>query len=820
MFPCRKVKLYARFLFTLSTLFLLTQTAAAAPDSDGVAPRAIGKWSSSGPELGAEAMAVAVDPSRPHVVYAGTLRGVYKSTDSGLSWSPARAGMGELEVAALAIDPTNTNVVYAGTINNIGSPTSGVFKSTDAGGSWNVVNTGMFGTSINALAVDPVNSNNVYAGTSFGAGIYKSSNGGASWSLASNGVAGPNSIYALVINPTNPRIVYAGVGIQFGRGVYKSIDGGANWVLSSRGLPPNDIISLAIDPEEPSTLYAGTQNGGLYKSTDAAANWQAANTGLPASSVVTSLAVVPAEPSVVYAALNFRGVFRSTDRGGNWNNFSDGLPDTFLGTLATDQSGRSIYVGTGKGIFDYEFCNYAVYPMLRPFGAASGAGKVTVVTAGPCGWTAASNVPWLTVTAGGSGNGVGRIEYAVAANETSATRAGTISIGGQTFTITQTAAATTPTVQFSAPTYAVAENALPGVPAITVTRNGDTAGAVTVEYATVDDPASIPCSPQQTAQRGIAYARCDYATTIDKLTFAPGETTKTFNVPLFNDTHVEGNETFQVRLLSAQGATLSPLNSATVSITDDDTATATPNPIFTVPFFVRQQYLDFLSREPEADEPWSKVLHDCPNINNSNPNSLSAGCDRVAVSAAFFGSPEFRLKGLFVFLLHRLSFNRLPEYEEFAAGMRQVTGGTGEELIAKRFDLADEWVTHTVFRSLYDGLSNAAFIDTLLGNVHATLSTPDPLSGVTRNSLVADLDAGRKTRADVLRLIADSQEVVGLEYNNAFVAVQYYGYLRRKPETSGYNAWLDAIGRRGESFRTMVNGFVNSTEYKLRFGNP
>ncbi|MCA1568181.1 MAG: DUF4214 domain-containing protein [Acidobacteria bacterium] len=804
----------------MSTLFLLTQTAAGVPGSDRVAPQAIGRWSSSGPELGAEAMAVAVDPSRPHVVYAGTLRGVYKSTDSGLSWSPAREGLGELEVAALAIDPTNTNVIYAGTINNIGSPNSGVFKSTDAGGSWNVMNTGMRGTSINVLAVDPVNSNNVYAGTSFGAGIYKSTNGGASWNLASNGVGGPNSIYALVINPTNPQIVYAGVGLQLGRGVYKSIDGGANWVLSSRGLPPNDILALALDPIDTNTLYAGTMNGGIYKSTDAAANWQAANAGLPASAYVTSLAVVPAEPNVVYAALNFRGVFRSTDRGVNWNSFSDGLPDTFLGALATDPSGRSIYVGTGKGVFDYEFCNYSIYPMLRPFGAASGSGKMTVVTAGPCGWTAASNVPWLTITSGGSGNGVGRIGYSVAANVTTATRTGTISIGGQTFTITQTAAAATPTVQFSAPTYAVAENASSGVATITVTRNGDTVGAVTVEYATVDDPASVPCSPEQTTQRGIAYARCDYATTIDRLTFAPGETTKTFNVPLFNDTHVEGNEAFQVRLVRAQGATLSPLTGATVSITDDDTALAAPNPIFTVPFFVRQQYLDFLSREPEAGEPWSKVLTDCPNASNTNPNSSSAGCDRVAVSAAFFGSPESRLKGIFVFLLHRLSFNRLPEYEEFAAGLRQVTGGTGEELIAKRFDLVDEWVTHTAFRSLYDGLSNATFVDTLLGNVRATLATPDPISGVTRDSLVADLEARRKTRADVLRLIADSEEVGRLEYNNAFVAVQYYGYLRRKPEPSGYNAWLDAIGRRGESFRTMVNGFVNSTEYKLRFGRP
>ncbi len=74
------------------------------------------------------------------------------------------------------------------------------------------------------------------------------------------------------------------------------------------------------------------------------------------------------------------------------------------------------------------------------------------------------------------------------------------------------------------------------------------------------------------------------------------------------------------------------------------------------------------------------------------------------------------------------------------------------------------------------------------------------------------------TRAQVFRAVADSDEVGRAEFNNAFVGMQYYGYLRRKPEAAGYQAWLRVL-QAGDQ-RTMVNGFMNSAEYRLRFGSP
>jgi hypothetical protein len=76
------------------------------------------------------------------------------------------------------------------------------------------------------------------------------------------------------------------------------------------------------------------------------------------------------------------------------------------------------------------------------------------------------------------------------------------------------------------------------------------------------------------------------------------------------------------------------------------------------------------------------------------------------------------------------------------------------------------------------------------------------------------------TRGQIVRAIADSNEVGATEFNPAFVAMQYFGYLRRDPDSGGYNAWLQTINANPADFRAMINGFMNSVEYRLRFGQP
>ena len=150
------------------------------------------------------------------------------------------------------------------------------------------------------------------------------------------------------------------------------------------------------------------------------------------------------------------------------------------------------------------------------------------------------------------------------------------------------------TVQFSASNYIVSEGS--GRIDVSVTRSGDTSGTSTVDYITTDtDNFTVGCSQPS---GGNAFGRCDFATSVDTLTFGPSETSKTFAIPIINDAIAEGSETFGVTLSNTAGATLGSPATATITITDNDAVTG-PNPIFTTAFFVRQHYLDFLSREPE-----------------------------------------------------------------------------------------------------------------------------------------------------------------------------------------------------------------------------
>jgi hypothetical protein len=380
-------------------------------------------------------------------------------------------------------------------------------------------------------------------------------------------------------------------------------------------------------------------------------------------------------------------------------------------------------------------------------------------------------------------------------------------------------------IQFGALDFTANEG--DGRATITVRRFGASTTPATVNYFTLDDSRAIRCD-DNSASGGAAFARCDYATTLDTLVFAPGESQKTFTIPLVDDGHVEPGEFINLRLTSALGTPLGGQSSTVLSITDNDAANQA-NPVDAHDFFVRQHYLDFLSREPEADglAAWTEVLARCANPFNTDANSSSALCDRNVVSSSFFRSTEFELKGYFVYRFYRVAFNRRPEYGEFISDMRRVTGQTADEVYLRRRSFSDTLVLRDEFATIYDEKTSAAFVDSLLLRYGLTaINTNDPANfdgdafvRLTRDELVAALNAQpqRLTRAQVLRAIVQSREVDAAEYNGAFVAMQYYGYLRRAPEQSGYDAWLRVI-MRGDGYRVMVNGFMNSTEYRLRFG--
>ena len=242
----------------------------------------------------------------------------------------------------------------------------------------------------------------------------------------------------------------------------------------------------------------------------------------------------------------------------------------------------------------------------------------------------------------------------------------------------------------------------------------------------------------------------------------------------------------------------------------DDPEAFRGNPIDGERFFVRQQYLDFLGREPDQAglDYWSGNLTQCAN---------DAACihhQRIGVSAAFFVEQEFQETGNFLYRLYKSSLGRRPVFNEFMPDRSQLIGGSQLELSKQLF--ADQWVQRPEFTQKHPAnLSSAQFIDALIQA--ASQSAGVDISS-QRTALVGDYEV-HGSRARIVRMVADNAALQQAEYNQAFVLMQYFGYLRRDPDETGYQFWLDVLNNRVPgNFRSMVCAFLTSAEYQLRFG--
>ena len=337
-----------------------------------------------------------------------------------------------------------------------------------------------------------------------------------------------------------------------------------------------------------------------------------------------------------------------------------------------------------------------------------------------------------------------------------------------------------------------------GGAAVTFIRLGNTSSGASVSYATSDTAGLNNCN----VTNGVASSRCDYAASVGTVTFAAGESSKTISIPIVDDAYAEGPETFNITLSNPSGMMLGPPTSATITINDNETANG-PNPIDQTAFFVRQHYIDFLGREPDPAGfiGWQNVINSCP------PGDIS--CDRVDVSGNFFQSPEFQQRGYFVYRFYPVSFGRKPDYSEFIPDLARVSGFLSDaQLEAAKVAFVNDFITRPAFTSIYGGLNNTEYVDTLLATAGVTHAA--------RDFWIAALNNGTRTRAQVLREIAESSAVYTKYYNQAFVVMQYFSYLRRDPDALYLN-WIQELDSTGNA-RNMINGFVNSLEYRFRFG--
>ena len=388
-------------------------------------------------------------------------------------------------------------------------------------------------------------------------------------------------------------------------------------------------------------------------------------------------------------------------------------------------------------------------------------------------------------------------------------------------------------VQLSAAQFNVGEG--DGAEIVTVMRSGDTSTQASVDFATSD---------------GSATQKGDYTFAAGTLTFAAGETSKSFPVLIVDDVlFPEGIETFSVALSNPIGTIIGAQSVATVAILDNDFSPPTTNPLDDADarFFVRQHYLDFLSREPDADglAHWTNEITEC-----QQPGATcNAEARRINTSAAFYLSIEFQETGYLVYRTYKTAFGDpngqaiinnvptvikvprvrynelLPDTQQIGAGVQVGIGNWVQQLEANKQAYMLAFVQRADFQSAFPAtMTSDAFVTQLDTNAGGVLSASEKASLIAVLGGATSNDVAK--RAQVLRAVAEDEDLKTLERNRAFVLMQYFGYLRRNPndlpdnDHSGWKFWLDKLNSFNGNFfdAEMVKAFIVSGEYRHRFG--
>ncbi|MCU1264399.1 MAG: putative hemolysin [Acidobacteria bacterium] len=241
------------------------------------------------------------------------------------------------------------------------------------------------------------------------------------------------------------------------------------------------------------------------------------------------------------------------------------------------------------------------------------------------------------------------------------------------------------------------------------------------------------------------------------------------------------------------------------------------NPLESPEFFVRQQYLDFLGREPEQSglAYWGGQLRACGNDGDCIKTL------RTSIASAFYIAQEFQDSGLYIYDVYEGALGRRPVHAEYAVDRRTVVGGPHLETNKTAF--ARSFVERAEFTTQYPlTMSDEVFVDALLRT--AQQSSGLDLSR-SRAALIALYNSGAnpsgsttESRSLVLRSVAEDSRFKQTQYNAAFVLMEYYGYLGRNPDAAGYDFWLNVLNDgAGNNYRGMVCSFITSAEYQRRF---
>ena len=264
--------------------------------------------------------ALAVDPNKSNVVYAGAENGIYRSEDSGMNWTKLDSPMEGLKIWSIAVDPANSDNIYAGT-----SPPF-LFRSRDGGQSWQKLSAtiaqecAIGDPRVTALLVDPVDTDTVIAGVEID-GVYISRDGGDTWSHVDHGITNPD-IHGMAFSLGEEKTIL----VSTPRDIFSSTDDGSTFqsLMSSNSLQYPYCRWVAVKADDPQTMFVANgdaaigNTGTIRRSTDGGKSWEERPLPVEPNSPVWNFATNSADPELILANSVYGELYRSEDGGENW----------------------------------------------------------------------------------------------------------------------------------------------------------------------------------------------------------------------------------------------------------------------------------------------------------------------------------------------------------------------------------------------------------------------------------------------------------------------------------------------------------------------
>jgi uncharacterized repeat protein (TIGR01451 family) len=300
--------------------------------------------------------AIAIDPSNPAVLYAGTPNGsIYRTVDTGATWTDVADKLSAGQLDTLAVDPSQPSHLLTGGLG-------GVSGSTNSGAQWAAQTAGLNSAAVLGLAADPA-ADRIYMNVSSG-GVYYSAAGAAATlpvnNVGSGGLlelSGDSTLFVTAVLAQPGRLSASLIS-----GLARSADGGSTWSLVpvTPGMISQQVFSFASSPLDPQTILAAPDTS-LYRSVDGGNLWALAITGLPANADIGRIVAAPSDPTIFYASVyttapmagpsTFYGVYKSADAGLSWAPANAGIGSTAIGALAVSPAdAKVVYISTDTAL--------------------------------------------------------------------------------------------------------------------------------------------------------------------------------------------------------------------------------------------------------------------------------------------------------------------------------------------------------------------------------------------------------------------------------------------------------------------------------------